>query len=64
MRARIPTREEVRSLLTGPRHETYLVELLDENENLVRVVTDNGTNYRAKYEIDAWGAGLQVSKAF
>ena len=40
MRARIPTREEVRSLLTGPRHETYLVELLDENENLIRVVTD------------------------
>src|SRR5690554_10044 len=27
-------------------------------------ILPGGTNYRAKYEIDAWGAGLQVSKRF
>lgn len=27
-------------------------------------ILPGGTNYRAKYEIDAWGAGLQLSKRF
>lgn len=36
----MPTPDQVATLLTGPRHETYHVDLLDEDENLIRVVTD------------------------
>lgn len=34
------------------------------DDQILLLPDGRGTNYQAKYEIDAWGAGLQVSKRF
>lgn len=47
----IPDPDAARRFLTGPRREAYRVELLDENENLVRVVSD-WTNGSVEQNID------------